>query len=193
MLRYADKVNYLAADVEPGMFKGYTKKKIFREVQRYQWDEPYLHKHCADGIYRRCIAEVEVPDILFHCHVSDYAGHFASFKTVAKILQIGFWWPIMFQDVYAYIAQCDRCQRRGKINKRHKMKQNFILEVEVFDCWGTDIMGPFPSSNGNKYILVAVEYVSKWVEAIATPKNDAYVVINFSKTSFSLDLEILEW
>lgn len=83
---YADIVNYQAADVEPETFKGYTKKKFMREVRRYYWDEPYLYKHCSDGIYRRCVAESEVPDILFHFHVSDYAGHVTPFKTVSKIL-----------------------------------------------------------------------------------------------------------
>lgn len=47
-----------------------------------------------------------------------------------------------------------------------------LLEVELFDVWGIDFMGPFLSSCGNEYILLAVEYVSKWVEAIATPKSD---------------------
>ena len=62
------------------------------------------------------------------------------------------------------------------------MKQKFILEVEVFDCWGIDFMGPFPSSYGNKYILFAVDYVSKWVEAVASPTNDAFVVIKLFKS-----------
>ena len=62
------------------------------------------------------------------------------------------------------------------------MEQKFILEVEVFDCWGIDFMGPFPSSYGNKYILVAVDYVSKWVEAVASPTNDASVVIKLFKS-----------
>ncbi|GMI64707.1 hypothetical protein HRI_000140000 [Hibiscus trionum] len=54
-----------------------------------------------------------------------------------------------------------------------------ILEVELFDVWGIDFMGPFPSSCGNMYILLAVDYVSKWVEAIATPHNDAKTVHRF--------------
>ncbi|XP_010451735.1 PREDICTED: uncharacterized protein LOC104733908 [Camelina sativa] len=62
------------------------------------------------------------------------------------------------------------------------MPQNFILEVEVFDCWGIDFMGPFPSSYKNNYILIAVDYVSKWVEAIASPKNDSAVVLKLFKT-----------
>ena len=56
-----------------------------------------------------------------------------------------------------------------------------ILEVEVLDVWGIDFMGPFPSSFGNKYILLAVDYVSKWIEAIASPINDARVVVKLFK------------
>ncbi|KAL1213783.1 putative mitochondrial protein [Cardamine amara subsp. amara] len=88
----------------------------------------------------------------------------------------------MFRDAHDFVSRCDACQRRGKISKRHEMPQNFILEVEVFDCWGIDFMGPFPISYKNKYILVAVDYVSKWVEAIASPTNDASVVLKLFKT-----------
>nr|GEU70335.1 reverse transcriptase domain-containing protein [Tanacetum cinerariifolium] len=65
------------------------------------------------------------------------------------------------------------------------MPQNSIQICEIFDVWGIDFMGPFPSSKGNKYILVAVDYLSKWVEAKALPTNDARVVVKFLKTLFS--------
>ncbi|CAA7056095.1 unnamed protein product [Microthlaspi erraticum] len=113
---------------------------------------------------------------------SSYAGHFATYKTVSKVLQAGFWWPTMFKDAHAFISRCDACQRMGNISKRNEMPQNFILEVEVFDVWGIDFMGPFPTSFGDQYILVAVDYVSKWVEAIASPTNDAQVVIKMFKS-----------
>ncbi|XP_075092539.1 uncharacterized protein LOC142172758 [Nicotiana tabacum] len=61
------------------------------------------------------------------------------------------------------------------------MPMNPIQEIEVFDVWGIDFMGPFVSSYGNKYILVAVDYMSKWVEAVALPTNDAKVVVGFLK------------
>ena len=48
-----------------------------------------------------------------------------------------------------------------------------ILVVQLFYAWGIDFIGPFPPSFGNLYILLTVDYVSKWVEAIAYPKNDA--------------------
>jgi len=63
------------------------------------------------------------------------------------------------------------------------MPLNPILEVEVFDVWGIDFMGPFPCSFGNFYILVAVDYVSKWVEAVASNSNDNRVVLKFLKSN----------
>ena len=60
------------------------------------------------------------------------------------------------------------------------MLQQPIMEVELFDVWGMDFMGPFPSSFSNLYILVAVDYVSKWVEAIAVQKDDVRTVLKFS-------------
>ena len=56
---------------------------------------------------------------------------------------------------------------------------HIIMEVELFDLWGMDFMGSFPSSYNNLYILLAVDYVSKWVEAIPTRTNDARVVAQF--------------
>nr|GFB60387.1 reverse transcriptase domain-containing protein [Tanacetum cinerariifolium] len=66
-----------------------------------------------------------------------------------------------------------------------EMPQNFIHICEIFDVWGIDFMGPFLSSKGNKYILVAIDYLSKWVEAKALPTNDARVVVKFLKSLFS--------
>ncbi|GKE35390.1 reverse transcriptase domain-containing protein [Tanacetum coccineum] len=65
------------------------------------------------------------------------------------------------------------------------MPQNAIQVCEIFDVYGIDFMGPFPSSRGNKYILVATDYLSKWVEAKVLPTNDARVVCKFLKSLFA--------
>ncbi|GJW62471.1 reverse transcriptase domain-containing protein [Tanacetum coccineum] len=72
-----------------------------------------------------------------------------------------------------------------KIATRDEMPQNSIQFCKIFDVWGIDFMGPFPSSRGNKYILVAVDYLSKWVEAKALSTNDARVVCRFLKYLFA--------
>ncbi|RVW88776.1 Gag-Pol polyprotein [Vitis vinifera] len=61
------------------------------------------------------------------------------------------------------------------------MPLNPILIVDIFDVWGIDFMGPFPMSFGHSYILVGVDYVSKWVEAIPCRSNDHKVVLKFLK------------
>nr|GEZ98697.1 reverse transcriptase domain-containing protein [Tanacetum cinerariifolium] len=70
--------------------------------------------------------------------------------------------------------------------RRDEMPQNSIQVCKFFDVWGIDFMGPFPSSRGNKCILVAVDYLSKWVEAKVLPTNDARVVFKFLKNLFSI-------
>nr|GEV15975.1 reverse transcriptase domain-containing protein [Tanacetum cinerariifolium] len=72
-----------------------------------------------------------------------------------------------------------------KISQRDEMPQNSIQVCEIFDVWSIDFMGSFPSSRGNKYILVAFDYLSKWVEAKALPTNDARVVGKLLKNLFA--------
>nr|GEX02783.1 reverse transcriptase domain-containing protein [Tanacetum cinerariifolium] len=89
------------------------------------------------------------------------------------------------QNAFELVENRDSCQRQGKFSQRGEMPQNAIQVCEIFDVWGIDFMGPFPNSKGNKYILVADDYLSKWVEAKALPTNDARVVVKFLKSLFS--------
>ena len=86
----------------------------------------------------------------------------------------------MFKDVRRFVMTCDWCQRVGNISKRHEMPQQGILEVKLFDIWGIDFMDSFSPSYNNFYILVAVDYFSKWWKPLP-PTNDVKVVIKFLK------------
>ncbi|XP_050104654.1 uncharacterized protein LOC126584261 [Malus sylvestris] len=178
---YADFVNYLACGVMRNDISFQERKKFLAMVKHYVWDEPYLFKYCPDQIIRRCVAESEQQSILTFSHTLACGGHFGAKKTSLKVLQSGFFWPTLFKDAFDFCSKCDRCQKMGNISRRNEMPLNNILVVELFDVWGIDFMGPFPSSFGYLYILVAVDYVSKWVEAIATRTNDHKVVLHFLK------------
>ena len=130
-------------------------------------------------IIRRCVLEAEQGEILDKCHASPYGGHFAEERITHKILQSGFYWPTLFKDYFEWVKHCDKCQRMGNISKRNEMPLQGILVVKIFYVWGIDFMGPFPSSFGNLYILLDMDYVSKWVEAIVCPRNDASTVVAF--------------
>nr|GFA96191.1 reverse transcriptase domain-containing protein [Tanacetum cinerariifolium] len=124
-------------------------------------------------------------DILEACHNGPTGGHHGANLTTKKVFDSGFFWPTIYKDAHELFKNCDSCQRQGKILQRDEMPQNSIQICEIFDVWGIDFMGPFPSSRGNKYILVAVDYLSKWVEAKDLPTNDARVVCKFLKSLFA--------
>ncbi|XP_042028736.1 uncharacterized protein LOC121775758 [Salvia splendens] len=87
------------------------------------------------------------------------------------------------KEAYEFCKKCPRCQLTGGISTRDEMPQNPIIVCEIFDVWGMDFMGPFPKSEGNLYILVAVDYVSKWIEAKATRTCESREVAKFLKSN----------
>ena len=180
---FADYVNYLVAKVIPPEFNYQRKKRFFAHLKHYYWEEPILYRHCADQVIRRCVPEDEMHSILNHCHTLSCGGHFGGQRTAAKVLQSGFYWPSLFKDAHQFVSTCDKCQRMGNISRKDEPPMHHILEVELFDLWGIDFMGPFPVSHNNLYILLAVDYVSKWVEAIPTRTNDAKVVAHFLRSN----------
>ena len=176
---YADIVNYLACGVVPQEFSYQQKRKLRTDSRYYIWDDPLLFKRGAGMIIRRCVPESEQCKILDECHASPYGGHFSVERTAHKILQSGFYWPTIFRDCAEWVKLCDRCQKIGNISSRNEMPLKGIMVVQIFDVWGIDFMGPFPQSFGNLYILLAVDYVSKWVEAVACLRNDTNTVVSF--------------
>nr|GEX94069.1 reverse transcriptase domain-containing protein [Tanacetum cinerariifolium] len=106
------------------------------------------------------------------------------------------WWCVHGQEAIDILKACHNgptgghhgpnyTAKEGKILQRDEMPQNAIQVCKIFNVWGIDFMGLFPSSRGNKYILVAVDYLSEWVEAKALPTNDARVVCKFLKSLFA--------
>nr|GEV77249.1 reverse transcriptase domain-containing protein [Tanacetum cinerariifolium] len=133
----------------------------------------------------------EAVNILTAFHSGPTGGHYGANYTANKVFDSGFYWPTIYKDAFELVKNYDSCQRQGKISQRDEMPQNAIQVCEIFDVWGIDFMGPFLNSKGNKYILVAVDYISKWVEAKGLPINDARIVVKFLKSLF-LGLELLK-
>ncbi|GJR55674.1 reverse transcriptase domain-containing protein [Tanacetum coccineum] len=144
-LWFANIANYHAGNFVVKGMSSQKKKKFFKDVKHYFWDDPYLPTK----------------------------GHHGANYTAKKVFDSGFYWPTIYRDAHDMVKSCDSCQRHDKILQKDEMPQNAIQLCEIFDVWGIDFIGPFPSSRGNKYIFVAVDYLSKWVKAKALPTNDA--------------------
>ncbi|GJY59090.1 reverse transcriptase domain-containing protein [Tanacetum coccineum] len=180
---FADIANYHAGNF---LIKGMStqqKRKFFKDIKHYFWDDPYLFRNSADQILVYVIWPRST-EILKACH-KDPPWPVTEATSQLESILTPFFIGLRFIRCYELIKSCDACQRQGKISQRDEMPQNAIQVCEIFDVWGIDFMGPFPSSRGNKYILVAVDYLSKWVEAKALPTNDARVVVKFLKSLFS--------
>nr|GEX93835.1 reverse transcriptase domain-containing protein [Tanacetum cinerariifolium] len=182
---FVDFANYHVGKFVVKGMSSQQKSKFFKDVKHYFWDDPFLFKICADQVIRRCISGQEAVKILKACHYGPTGGRHGPNYTAKKVFDSGFYWPSIYRDAQDLVKNCDVYQRQGKISQRDEMPQNSIQVCEIFDVCGIDFMGPFLSSRGNKYILVAVDYLSKWVEAKALPTNDSRVVCKFLKNLFA--------
>ncbi|GJZ06527.1 reverse transcriptase domain-containing protein [Tanacetum coccineum] len=149
-LWFADFANYHAGNFVIKGMSSQQKNKFFKDVKHYFWDDPYLFKICADQVIRRCVHGQEAIDILKACHNGPTGGHHGPNYTAKKVFDSGFYWPTIYRDAHDLVKSCDSCQRHGKISQKDEMPQNAIQVCEIFDVWGIDFMGPFPSSRGNK-------------------------------------------
>ena len=159
-------MNYLVAKVVPPEFSNQQKKRLFAHLKHYYWEEPILYKHYADQVIRRCVPEDEMGSILTHYHTLSCGGHIGGQRITTNVLQSCFYWPSFFKVAHQSVSTCDKCQRIGGISKWDEPPMHTIIEVELFDLWGMDFIGLLLSSFSNLYILLAMDYFSKWVEAI---------------------------
>ncbi|GJX60873.1 reverse transcriptase domain-containing protein [Tanacetum coccineum] len=121
----------------------------------------------------------------YECHHGPTGGHYGPSITAKKVFDAGFYWPTIFKEAQTLVQNYDACQHSGSISQRDEMPLKSIQVSENFDIRGIDFMGPFLKSHKFEYILVAIDYMSKWAEAKALPTNNARVVVNFLKKLFS--------
>nr|GEX66253.1 reverse transcriptase domain-containing protein [Tanacetum cinerariifolium] len=125
---FANFTNFHAGNFIVKGMSSQQKKKFFKDVKHYFWEDPYLFWIYADQIIRRCVHGKEAYDILKACHEGPTGGHHDANFTAKKVFDA------------------------GKISQRGEMPQNVIHVCEIFDIWGIDFMGPLSSSQENRTV-----------------------------------------
>jgi len=154
--------------------------QIIRNIdqeKKYKINNGILYRIKNNNQLLRVIRKHEFEGIMYIFHDHPLSAHFATQTTYEKIKE-RYYWNGMLKDIETYVKSCDECQRRGKPIKKHELHP--ITVKEPFYQIGIDIVGPLPLTNhNNKYIVVAVDYFTKWPEAKPIPKATAEEVSIF--------------
>jgi len=112
-----------------------------------------------------------------------YGAHQSAFKIKCTIRRNGYYWPTILEDGFKYFKGCQACQKFGNVQRAPASAMNPIIKPWLFRGWAIDLIGQIypPSSKGHKFILVATDYFTKWVEAIRLKTVTLANMINFMK------------
>ncbi|GJV59999.1 reverse transcriptase domain-containing protein [Tanacetum coccineum] len=160
-----------------------TENVVADHLSRIENDESSDESEVDDKFPGETLMEINTKDEPWK-NLTFSSGHYGPNVTAKKVLDSRFYWPTIIKEAHTLVCLCEACQKTGNISKRDEMPLNNIQVYEIFDIWGIDFIGPFPKSYKFEYILVAVDYISKWAEAHALPTNDARVVVTFLKKLF---------
>jgi len=162
---FADIATYLmSAQFLPNL-SSKEKRNIVRKSTLFTWIGGNLFKLGPDQILRRCVREEEVFEILLTYHDGLCRGHFSSKRKTFKVLQAGYYWPTLHQDVRRYTSKCDQCQRMQKPTPRDEIPLQPQVTFKPFDKWGMDFIRPIdPPSKQKQYIIVCTDYLTKWAK-----------------------------
>ncbi|MCO5573220.1 hypothetical protein L7F22_026989 [Adiantum nelumboides] len=190
-------VDYLKSGVLPETMTLSRVKAITKETEDYVLIEDNLYRRGKDDQLRMCATEEEYVPILQQAHSGQAGGHFSAEKMAKSILYAGIWWPTLFMDAEEFVKRCDDCQRTKTPRGRDDMPLRQMMGARAFAKWGIDFVGPCPPAYKShaQYIIVATDYLTKWVESKATTKNDAKMTAQFLYenifTRYSLPIEIV--
>lgn len=164
---YNNLINYLLYHKYPANFSTSDKQKLARQATQYLVEQGQLLKKNKNNVDNplRVITLQDRERILYDLHSSPLGGHFGLKKTIGKAIE-RYYWPNMGKEIKEYIESCDSCQRFGKPRKIQLTES--IPVIRPFYQIGIDFVGPLErTENGNRYIIVAMDYFTKWPEARA--------------------------
>ena len=132
------------------------------------------------GPLLRCVDKTDAQYLVREIHEGLCGIHAGPRMVVAKIMNAGYYWPGMHMDAVDLLRRCAACQRHAPKTLRPKNPLVPVTSAWPFQQWGIDLVGPFPDAPGAvKFIIVAVDYFTKWVEAKALASTTAMVIRKF--------------
>ncbi|KAL0462487.1 UNVERIFIED_CONTAM: hypothetical protein Slati_0136300 [Sesamum latifolium] len=171
-------IQYLKSGVLPS--DPILAKQIQFKANRFVLIAEELFKRIPEGMLLKCLDKERVEYVMREIHGGSCGNHSGGRSLAQKITRRGYFWPTMVADAMEFSKKCESCQRFANLLHAPATPLEGIKIACPFDQWGIDIVGPFPLALAQKkFMIVAIEYFSKWVEAEAVAKISEKEVMNF--------------
>jgi hypothetical protein len=169
---YGDIIIYLQTQTFQPTLSSNEQCRIRYQARQYIILGDTLYRRGIDSVFRRCLTFDEAEKSLNDCHSGACGGHMSGYATTQKILRAGYFWPSLFNDCIIAFQKCHACQTYNQKIQSHPAPLHPVVSVGPFAKWGIDFMTCHPHSvEGHGYIIVVVDYFTKWVEAMSTFDN----------------------
>ena len=143
-------------------------KKIKKRAARFTILYDTLYKRGFFMPYLKCVDEDEVKYIMREIHEGICGDYISPRSLVSKVIRTCYFWPTMQVDVVELVKKCDKCQRFRNVQRLPAERLTMITSPWPFAQWGIDIISPLPQGKGHvKFLLIVIDYFTKWVEAEA--------------------------
>jgi len=160
-----------------------AERRIRFQTTKYVLPEDELYYRTIDGVLLRCLGNDEAKSLMGEIHEGVCGAHQSAFKIKWMIRRNGYYWPTILEDCFKYFKGCPGCQKFSNIQRAPALAMNPIIKPWPFRGCAIDLIGQIypPSSRGHKFIFVATDYFTKWVEAIPLKKVTSANMIDFVK------------
>jgi hypothetical protein len=140
-------------------------KRIEARARPYVIIEGELYKHEVCSPLLKCLSRAEGIELMKEIHAGMCGSHIGSRPLLGKVFCQGFYWPKSASDAAELVQKCEGCQKCARDQKQPSSLTQLIQPTWPLQRYGLDLLGPLPPAQGNlKYVVVAVEYFSKWIE-----------------------------
>ena len=140
--------------------------KIRVRSSRFTNHKGSLYKRGFYTPFLKCIAGEDTEYVLREVHEGICGNHIGARTLAGKVLRQGYYWPTMLKDAIDLVRKYRICQEHAKISRLLAEPLTSVTSPWPFQQWGLDILGPLPMGKGQcKFIIVAVDYFTKWAEA----------------------------
>nr|KYP38107.1 Gypsy retrotransposon integrase-like protein 1 [Cajanus cajan] len=130
-----------------------------------------LFKHGISSPLLKCLTASQAAYVIREVHQGICGMHSGARSMATRVLRAGYYWPTLKSDCQAHVQKCKECQQFGNAHRQPPETLHHMMSAWPFSQWGMDILGPFPPAKGQlKFLLVAIDYFTKWIEACPLAK-----------------------